>query len=208
MNTAQNLRSGLIQANMTSTMQERLRAAYAFAARLDRVGIALTRLGLVLVLCWIGGLKFAAYEAESIVPFVANSPLMGFFYAHPAPEYRHYANKEGELVPAHRQWHETNRTYPFSYALGTIIILIGLLIALHPVLPQAAALGSLLLVGMSLTTLSFLVTTPEAWVPALGTAAHGFPFLAGPGRLVIKDAIMLGAAVVTLADSAKAALRR
>ena len=45
-------------------------------------------------------------------------------------------------------------------------------------------------------------------MPALGTAANGFPFLAGPGRLVIKDAIMLGAAVVTLADSAKAALRR
>jgi uncharacterized membrane protein YkgB len=59
---------------------------------------------------------------------------------------------------------------------------------------------------MSLTTLSFLVTTPEAWVPAAGDTAHGFPFLAGPGRLVLKDAIMLGAALVTMADSAKAYL--
>jgi len=41
------------------------------------------------------------------------------------------------------------------------------------------------------TTLSFLVTTPEAWVPALGDATHGFPYLSGTGRLVVKDAIML-----------------
>ena len=61
---------------------------------------------------------------------------------------------------------------------------------------------------MALTTLSFLVTTPEAWVPALGDATHGFPYLSGVGRLIIKDAIMFGGAIVTLADSAKAYLRR
>jgi len=61
---------------------------------------------------------------------------------------------------------------------------------------------------MSLVTLSFLVTTPEAWVPPLGSPEHGFPLLSGAGRLVIKDAIMMGAALVTMADSAKAYLRR
>ena len=209
MNTTRDIQLFPANTNTLTTVVGRwLRTAYSYAARLDRVGVGLTRFGLVVVLFWIGGTKFAAYEAESIVPFVANSPLMSFFYSHPAPEYQHYANKEGDLVPAHRQWHETNRTYLFSYGLGSVIILIGLIIALHPVLPQVAAVGSLLLVGMSLTTLSFLVTTPEAWVPALGGAAHGFPFLAGPGRLVIKDAIMLGAAVLTMADSAKAYLRR
>ena len=45
-------------------------------------------------------------------------------------------------------------------------------------------------------------------VPALGDSAHGFPYLSGMGRLVIKDAIMLGAAFVTLADSARSYLRR
>jgi uncharacterized membrane protein YkgB len=68
-------------------------------------------------------------------------------------------------------------------------------------------LGSFLLIFMALSTLSFLVTTPEAWVPALGDSIHGFPYLSGVGRLIIKDAIMLGAAVVTLADAAKASLR-
>ena len=181
---------------------------FSGAAALDRLGMALLRLGLVLVLVWIGSLKFASYEADSIVPLVANSPLMSFFYRHPAPEYRGYMNKEGELNPAHRQWNESNGTYPFAYGLGIVIVLIGVLIALHPFLPQFAAVGSLLLILMAFTTLSFLVSTPEAWVPALGDAAHGFPYLSGVGRLVVKDAIMLGAAVVTLADSAKAHLGR
>jgi uncharacterized membrane protein YkgB len=184
------------------------RQFYIKAAALDHIGMGLLRLGLVVVLVWIGALKFAQYEADSIVPLVANSPLMSFFYHHPAPEYRAYMDKEGELIPAHKQWHQTNGTYPFARGLGLVIVSIGVLIALDSFLPQLAAVGSFLLVLMAFTTLSFLVTTPEAWVPALGDAAHGFPYLSGTGRLVVKDAIMLGAAVVTLADSAKAYLRR
>ena len=40
----------------------------------------------------------------------------------------------------------------------------------------------------------------------VGDAEHGFPYLSGRGRLVVKDAIMLGAAVLTMADSARLAL--
>jgi uncharacterized membrane protein YkgB len=178
------------------------------AASLDRFAMGLLRFGLVVVLVWIGGLKFAKYEADGIVPLVANSPMMSFLYHHPAPEYRTHMNKEGELNVAHREWNETNGTYPVSYGLGIVIVGIGILIALNPILPQAGALGSSLLILMACTTLSFLVTTPEVWVPALGDGPHGFPYLAGGGRLIIKDSIMLGAAVVTLADSAKAYLRR
>ena len=181
---------------------------YAAASRLDRIGMGLLRLGLVIVLVWIGGLKFAKYEAEGIVPLVSQSPLMSFFYRHPAPEYRQYMNREGELNTAHRAWHESNGTYVFSHRLGIVIVLIGLLIALHPLLPQLATVGSLLLICMACTTLSFLVTTPEAWVPALGDTTHGFPYLSGAGRLIVKDCIMLGAAVTTMADSAGQYLRR
>ncbi len=73
---------------------------------------------------------------------------------------------------------------------------------------QRLAVGSFLVFVMSFVTLSFLVTTPECWVPALGDAQHGFPYLSGAGRLVVKDAIMMGAALVTMADSAKAYLRK
>ena len=179
---------------------------FELAARSDRFGVTVARLGLIVVLLWIGGLKAFPYEADGIVPFMANSPAMSFFYRYEAPEYRQHMNKEGELIPANREWHRENRTYLFSYALGSTIVLFGLLLCLHPWYPQAAAVGSFCIVLMSFVTLSFLITTPESWVPALGDAHHGFPFLSGRGRLVVKDAIMLGAALVTMADSARAYL--
>jgi uncharacterized membrane protein YkgB len=180
---------------------------FRIAARADRAGIVVTRVGLIVVLVWIGGLKAFRYEADGIVPFVANSPMMRFWYADPGA-YNAHKNPEGALVPANRAWHEANGTYAFAYGLGTVIVLYGLLIGLHPWLPQAAAVGSFLVFIMSFVTLSFLITTPECWVPALGDAVHGFPYLSGAGRLVLKDAIMMGAALVTMADSAKLYLRR
>jgi len=184
-----------------------IRSFYRIAARLDHVGFGMLRLGLVIVLCWIGGLKAANYEAEGIVPFVANSPLMTFFYHHPGPEYREQ-NPSGGLNIASHEWNETNGTYVFSYGLGCAIVGLGILIALHPLFPQVAAVGSFLVILMACTTLSFLVTTPEAWVSGPGNSVHGFPFLALPGLLVVKDCIMLGAAILTMADSAKIYLNR
>lgn len=178
------------------------------AAHLDRIGIAVTRVGLIVVLLWIGGLKAFPYEADGIIPFVANSPFMSFFLTHDAPEYRDHMNKEGELIPENRAWHESNRTYLFAYGLGAVIVAYGLMLCMHPWLPGVAAIGSFLVFVMSFVTLSFLITTPESWVPALGDAHHGFPYLSGRGRLVVKDTIMMGAALVTMADSAKAYLRR
>src|SRR2546422_9050688 len=47
---------------------------------LEALGRAITRYGLVLVVAWIGAMKFTAYEAAGIQPLVANSPLMGWTY--------------------------------------------------------------------------------------------------------------------------------
>jgi len=176
------------------------------ATRLDRVGMQLLRYGTVLVLVWIGGLKVYKYEADGIVPFVANSPVMSFFYHFDAPDYKNHMNREGQVVPENRAWHEANHTYPFALGLGAVICAIGVLIALYPWFPKLSALGSFLCFGMSLVTLSFLITTPETWVPDLGGPEHGFPLLSGAGRLVVKDVIMLGASVVTMADAARRAL--
>jgi uncharacterized membrane protein YkgB len=179
---------------------------YENAARADQAGIILTRIGLVVVLVWIGSLKAFAYEDEGIVPFVANSPFMNFFYRAPAGEYRLHMNPAGESVSANREWHERNGTYLFAYGLGFVIVAYGIMIALHPWLPQVAAVGSFLVFLMSFVTLSFLITTPECWVLALGSPQHGFPLLDLPGLLVVKDSIMMGAGLLTMADSAKAYL--
>lgn len=184
-----------------------MRALLEMASRADRLGIPLTRLGLIVVFLWIGGLKAARYEADGIMPFVANSPFMSFLIKDPG-NYKAHRNPEGKLVPENRAWHEANGTYPFAYGLGSVIVLYGLMLCLHPILPQVAALGSFLIFVMSFVTLSFLITTPECWVPDLGDTTHGFPYLSGAGRLVLKDAIMMGAALVTMADSARAYLRK
>ncbi|MFP3594424.1 reactive chlorine resistance membrane protein RclC [Chryseobacterium sp. SIMBA_038] len=160
------------------------------------------RISIFVVMAWIGGLKSYQYEADGIVPFVANSPLMSFFYNHPK-EYKAHKNKEGELVIANIEWNKANGTYTFANALGTAIVVIGLMVLLGIWFPKAGLAGGILTFGMSLVTLSFLITTPEAYVPDLGSPDHGFPLLSGAGRLVIKDIIMLAGGLVISSDAAK-----
>src|SRR6188474_2773262 len=52
-----------------------------WAEGVEAAGRHSARYGLVLVLLWIGGMKFTAYEAEGISGFVANSPLMSPAYS-------------------------------------------------------------------------------------------------------------------------------
>lgn len=44
------------------------------------VGALAARYGLVIVIGWIGALKFTDYEAHGIQPLVANSPFMSWVY--------------------------------------------------------------------------------------------------------------------------------
>ncbi|WP_430615666.1 DUF417 family protein [Flavobacterium sp. JP2137] len=175
-------------------------------------GINGLRIAIFLVMLWIGGLKVFHYEADGIVPFVANSPLMSFFYDKPAPEYQDYKNPEGKEVAKNIQWHQENGTYPFSYGLGAVIVLIGTLTFLGIFLPKIGLLGGLLTFVMSLVTLSFLVTTPEVYVPNLGgdfpTIYSGFPYLSGAGRLVIKDVIMMMGGLICASDCAARILQQ
>lgn len=182
---------------------------YAFlekAAATQKLGINLIRVAILIIFVWIGGLKFWNYEAEGIVPFVANSPFMSFFYNNPAPDYKEYKLKEGEFNVEKHEWHVKNNTYGFSHGLGILIMSIGILTFLGIFFPKVGAIGSSLVIVMTLGTLSFLVTTPEVWVPNLGSGEYGFPLLTGAGRLVIKDTAIIAGAVVTLADSAKSIL--
>src|SRR3981189_1631735 len=103
-----------------------LRLPLSWIAHSDRVGIPLMRVAIAIVFLWIGALKFAPYEADSITPFVANSPLLSFFYKHP-DQYKAHLTKEGELKPEARAWQTENNTYRFSNGLGSVEIAIGLL---------------------------------------------------------------------------------
>ncbi|MEO5888850.1 MAG: DUF417 family protein [Ferruginibacter sp.] len=170
--------------------------------RLQVISIRLLRIAIAIVLIWIGSLKYFDYESEGIVPYVANSPLMNFFYAHPEM-YKDHLLKEGEFKKENFDWHEDNHTHIFGLGLGILIVVIATLLLLNNYSPVIGMIGSALVIVMSLTTLSFLITTPESWVPALGDPAHGFPLLAARGRLVVKDAIMMAGGFVALCDSAR-----
>ncbi|RRW68979.1 DUF417 domain-containing protein [Pseudomonas fluorescens] len=170
--------------------------------KLDRLGIPLMRVAIAIVFLWIGALKFVPYEADSITPFVANSPVMSFFYEHPQ-DYKAHLTHEGELNADKRAWQTANNTYGFSTGLGVVEIVIGLLVLSNPLSRRTGLLGGGLAFATPLVTLSFLVTTPEAWVAALGDGQHGFPYLSGAGRLVLKDVLMLAGALPVMADSAR-----
>lgn len=139
---------------------------------IQALGAHLVRYGLVLVLAWIGAMKFTAYEANGIQPLVANSPIMSWVY--------HLFSIQA-----------------FSNVLGIMLIAIALMIALRPVSASVAAVGSGAAVVMFLTTLSFLVSTP-GWEASLG----GFPALSVvPGQFLLKDVVLLGAALWSLGDA-------
>jgi uncharacterized membrane protein YkgB len=188
-------------------LESTLNAVLRPVAQADRIGINLMRLAIAIVFLWIGALKFVPYEADSITPFVANSPVMSFFYAHP-DQYKDHLTHEGQLVPADRAWQTENNTYRFSAGLGTVEVTIGVLVLLNPISVSLGFLGALLAFLTPVVTLSFLATTPEAWVPALGDAQHGFPYLSGAGRLVLKDTVILAGGLLVMADSARSLLRR
>ena len=83
---------------------------------------------------------------------------------------------------------------------------IALLVLAYPLSKRLGLLGAFLAFVTTMVTLSFLITTPEAWVSALGDAQHGFPYLSGAGRLVIKDTMMTAGAWIIGVDAAKGIL--
>ena len=185
-----------------------MQAVLNISASLKGFGVHLIRVAIFIIFIWIGGLKFWNYEAEGIVPFVANSPFMSFFYEKEAPEYKDYKLKEGEFDKVKHEWHQENNTYGFSHGLGLLIMSFGILTLLGIWFPKIGFVGTGLVILMTFGTLSFLVTTPECWVPDLGSGEHGFRLLSGAGRLVIKDTAILAGAVVVLADCAQRILKK
>jgi uncharacterized membrane protein YkgB len=131
----------------------------------------LLRYGLVLVIAWIGFMKFTAYEAAGIQPLVANSPLMSWVYA----------------IFSERA---------FSALLGVVEVAVAAMIALRFVSAKVSAVGSGLAVVMFLTTLTFILSTP-GWEPRLGFPALSVV----PGQFIIKDIVLLAAALWSLGEA-------
>lgn len=142
------------------------------------VGALAARYGLVIVIGWIGALKFTDYEAHGIQPLVANSPFMTWVYG-------------------------IFSVTAFSTVLGVVEIATALLLAVKPWWPKVSVAGSVMAVGLFLATISFLVTTPGIWEASAG----GFPALSSTGQFLIKDVALIGLAAWTLGDALRAIRR-
>ena len=149
--------------------------AAATGAKLESVGLHTTRYAIVLVLVWIGAMKFTGYEAGAIQPLVENSPLMSWLYA-------------------------VFSVQATSNLIGVAEIAAGVLIALRPWSAFACVIGSLMAIATFVVTLTFLFSTP-GWEPSLG----GFPALSvAPGQFILKDAVLLGASVWSFGEALRA----
>lgn len=137
----------------------------------ESLGAFLIRYGLVLVLGWIGAMKFTAYEAEGIKTLVETSPLMSWMY-------------------------RVLSLQATSNVIGITELIAAALIAIRPLSSKLSAIGSVLAVFTFLTTLTFLFSLP-GWEKSLG----GFPALSGSGGFLLKDIVLLGAAFFTLGES-------
>lgn len=140
--------------------------------QLERAGAIVLRYGLALILLWIGGLKFTMYEAKGIEPLVMNSPFLAWAY--------HAFGLVG-----------------VARLLGVVEIIVGLLVLLRSVNARLSALGSMAAALMFLITLSLLFSTPGVIAPG-----YSFPVLsANVGQFVIKDLVLLGAAIWTAGEA-------
>jgi uncharacterized membrane protein YkgB len=152
-------------------------AAAAAAAEhpVATVGRQLVRYGLVVVIAWIGALKYTSYEATGIQPLIAHSPIFSWLYS-------------------------IFSVRAFAAVLGTAEIIAALLIAIRPLAPRLSVIGSAMGVLLFFSTLSFLFTTPGATAaggfPVLSVL---------PGQFLLKDLVLVSASLWTLGDSLGAA---
>ncbi len=143
-------------------------------AHLSGFGKGAVRFTVAGVLGWIGAMKFTAYEAGAIEGLVASNPLTSWLY-------------------------EVFSLQGAANLIGGIEIATALLLIAGARFPQAAIAGALGAIATFLVTLSFLFTVP-GWEASLG----GFPALSVvPGQFLLKDTVLLAAAIWLLGDALK-----
>lgn len=138
-------------------------------SKVSALGDHAIRFTVVLVLAWIGAMKFTAYEAAAIEGLVASSPLISWLY--------------GVLD-----------LQAVSNLIGSVELLIAAALVLAPLHRNIAIAGALAAAGTFGLTFTFLFTAP-GWEQSLG----GFPALSVvPGQFLLKDGVLFAASISML----------
>ncbi|CAG9168994.1 hypothetical protein LMG23992_01367 [Cupriavidus laharis] len=135
--------------------------------------LALLRWALVVVFLWFGGMKFTAYEANGIAPFIVNSPIM-------------------------RWLHSLFGVQGASYVIGVLELSTAAALIVGAFQPIVSALGAAMSAATYLITLTFFLSTPGV----AEATAGGFPAIsAAPGQFLLKDLVLLAASLCLLLTS-------
>ncbi|WP_282065609.1 DUF417 family protein [Vibrio rotiferianus] len=126
------------------------------------IGYSLGVLGVALVLAWIGIYKFTPTEADLIKPLVENHPAMGWLYS--VISVQAVSNLIGALE---------------------IIVAIGLVVGLKN--RKIGFFSGVFATVIFLSTLSFLITTPNTWKVSDGILITNF--------FLVKDILFLAISI-------------
>lgn len=137
--------------------------------------LALLRWALVIVFLWFGGMKFTAYEAQGIAPFIEHSSLMGWL-------------------------HSLFGVQGASQFIGTLELATAAALILGAFKPIFSVLGAAMSAATYAITLTFFLSTPGVAEPTAG----GFPAISAmPGQFLLKDAVLLAASLVLLSAAVR-----
>ena len=134
-------RGAVTGATGVRTSTETASESAARSDRIQRIGTTVMRYALALIFLWFGAMKFTSYEATGIAPFIANSPIVGW-------------------------WHALLGIQGASNMLGVYEIATAILLAIGPVAPRACVVGAAMAVLTFLITLSFMFSTPGVAAPS------------------------------------------
>jgi len=122
-------------------------------------------------------MKFTAYEANGIAPFVVNSPIMSWL------------NTLFGVQGA-------------SYVIGVLELSTAVALIAGAFQPVFSALGAVMSAATYAITLTFFLSTPGV----AEMTAGGFPAISAlPGQFLLKDLVLLAASLCLLVASVKRA---
>jgi uncharacterized membrane protein YkgB len=135
--------------------------------------LALLRWALVVIFLWFGGMKFTAYEANGIAPFIVNSPIMSWL-------------------------HGLFGVQGASNVIGVLELSTAAALTLGAFKPIFSALGAAMSTATYVITLTFFLTTPGV----AEATAGGFPAISAmPGQFLLKDLVLPAASLSLLQAS-------
>jgi len=135
--------------------------------------LALLRWALVVIFLWFGGMKFTAYEANGIAPFIVNSPVMIWL-------------------------HTLFGVQGASDVIGVLELSTAAALIVGAFQPIFSALGAAMSAATYLITLTFFLSTPGV----AEATAGGFPAISAlPGQFLLKDLVLLAASLCLLLAS-------